>query len=193
MPKKTVFEAYRDMPNIHDERRRGPRIKGMRTQLGFCEFMWQLFKLNETERKTDATLKTIVMREYQHEPRTISSFENGNQTIAKLRHEYNSGRLQPKSYPGEHPGKVPQLSCRYNDLGVVMNPRRPSDPATNRELSNNHVRFQDTVHETFEELMARLGRPANTTQYVPPEPKKDAPRNLEGVREESGLDVGDGS
>lgn len=189
-PKRNVFEMYRDLPPVKDVRKRGPRIYGGRTHLGFSEFMWDLFRLNETERKTDATLRTIVMREFAHEQRTMASIECGNQTIAKLRHEYNRGKLQPKTFPSDHPGKVPKLSCRYNDQGQVMNPRAPSQIATNRAIWNNYLKFQDTVHETFEDLMTRLGRPVDQSQYVPGKGNNDGSGNLESVREASGSDVG---
>lgn len=192
-PKRNVFEMYRDLPPVKDVRKRGPRIYGGRTHLGFSEFMWDLFRLNETERKTDATLRAIVMREFAHEQRTMASIECGNQTIAKLRHEYNRGKLQPKTFPSDHPGKVPKLSCRYNDQGQVMNPRAPSQIATNRAIWNNYLKFQDTVHETFEDLMARLGRPVDQSQYVPGKGNNDGSGNLESFRETSSSDVGDGA
>lgn len=168
-PVKTIFDVYRKLDQVPDVRKRGPRIRGSKTGLGYIEFLHQLFRLNEKERKTDPTLKRIIEIEFGHEPRTMESWQSGNTTVAKLRHEYNSGKLQPKSYPPEHPGKVHELSCRYDSKGRVVNPRFFSRVATNHELYNLHYRFGATVAETVEELMARLGRPATNNGYVPTE------------------------
>lgn len=161
LPEKDIFEVYGDVTTVLDHKRRWSRVQGRETKMGFTQFMYKLFQLNEDAargRKTDATLLEIVLKEFDHSPKTMSSFDAGNQSISKLRHEFNAGRLQPKSWPPEAPGKVKQISLRYNALGQPVNSGSPTKLADNGYLKKQIHRFSDTVVETWQELFTRLGR-----------------------------------
>ncbi len=143
--------------HIHDHRAPIRKTIGVKTKMGFVEFLNHLFDLNEDRRYTDAKLKAIIMDEFGHNAKTVTSFADGNQTVSKIRHEFNQAFFQPSIWPPEDPGKVPRLSLRYNEQGKSVNSRCPSQIATNGFLKATLVKFPK-VRETYEELMIRLGR-----------------------------------
>lgn len=156
-----IMSVYSDVENVPDYKERWSRVQGKKTGLGFCQFVWQLLLANEnpaTGRKTDKTLLAIILQEFANSETTVKSFEEGNQSIAKLRHEFNNGKLQGANWPLEHPGQNAVLSLRYNAHGQPVNTQAPTNVATNGWLKDQLRKFQDTVLETPEELLTRLGR-----------------------------------
>lgn len=134
------------------------KTTGKRTRMGFVEYLNHLFDINEdpSRRYSDGKLKAIILDEFSHSKKTLDSFADGNQTVAKLRHEYNNGCFQPSTWPPEHPGKIAKMSVRYNDKGVPVNSRRPSQLATWDDLKVLHAKFPK-VKESLEQLKKRLG------------------------------------
>ena len=134
------------------------KTTGKRTKMGFVEFLNHLFDTNENpaRRHPDGKLKAMILDEFSHSKKTLDSFFDGNQTVAKLRHEYNTGCFQPSTWPPEHPGKLAVMSVRYNEEGVPANSRRPQIPATEEHLLELHAKFP-RVQETAEQLIRRTG------------------------------------
>lgn len=158
---KNPFEIYAGIEQCPDNYRRLSRVAGNKTHAGFNVFVSQLFRLNEhpDNRWNDKTLLQVLKKEFSHEPRTISSIEAGNTTIAKLRNEYNHAKLQPKGYPPEHPGRVPQISLRYDARKRPVVYQRPTHLADAIYLQRVFLQFHETVHESVDQLIVRALAP----------------------------------
>ena len=133
---------------------------GATTGYGFVEFMINLFMANEVRRYTDSTLKKIILAEFGHNDRTAKSFIKGNQSVGKLRIEFNSGIYMPQAWPVERPGHPPVISLKWNQVNGVYRPVRSricTKTLTNGELRELLFRFP-RVQETPEKLFERLGR-----------------------------------
>lgn len=152
-----IDNKVKELGDIRDLRAPIRKTIGLKTKMGFVEFLIHLFDLNEDRRYTDAKLKAIILDEFGHNARTVTSFADGNQTVSKIRHEFNSAFYQPSIWPPENPGVVPRISLRYNDTGKPVNSRCPSQVATNGLLKEMLKKFSKVV-ENYEQLLTRLGR-----------------------------------
>lgn len=155
------FRHYERRNRFPDQRRRHAQVYGQKTRLGFCEFVTSLFHLNEASdwRRTDADLRTMILDEFSHSASTLRSFEDGNQTIAKLRNEFNRAANQPKDFPPENPGKASVMSIRYGRDGMPVQYSSPHKSISKLELLAHYDYIQKkwgTIAESKADLEKRL-------------------------------------
>ena len=114
-PDLTVEEALLRIPNKPDPVRRKKRVVGKHTRKGLCQFLFELFELNEklpkNAKRTNAALVDVVIKEFPAEYDLHVRLRRWEKTsINYYRQKYNTGALVP--------GRAVQyISFRYNEHG----------------------------------------------------------------------------
>lgn len=114
-PTLTVEEAILRVPNKPDPVRRKKRIKGKHTNKGLCEFLFEMFELNEkipkNIKRTNAGLVDVIIKEFPSEYDLHVRLRKWEKTsINYYRQKYNTGALVPGR-------PVLYISFRYNEHG----------------------------------------------------------------------------
>lgn len=166
--KQTQIEHPTTRPTIQR------RMIGKQRKLCLSEYVCYLLELNEDRNEipkplNDMALQAAIIKEYSHYESLVRAILDGTHSVAKFRHDYNSGLMLPTTWPAENPGHPPRLSLRYLDDGRPAKPRSRivrKIVATNDELRVQLARFPK-IQESLTDLMLRLGRQSKGGIYLP--------------------------